>query len=201
MKTDSTPAFALEKEAIKEEIESGIHAGVTHMSKDTEDRKRAEQFHNTKHLLKQYRRVSYAIYISESDLNLRMEMQHGTRLSTLELNAELAGVDLSGSKLESYTRTVIRSKTMLQIIDAALETVRLDPDHGELMYQLLYFTYFSKQKPRNREEILSQLDRLGYPMSIGTYNNYLKLAISAIDRILWGYTARDSIDIIKAFLP
>lgn len=201
MKTDSTPAFALEKEAIKEEIESGIHAGVTHMSKDTEDRKRAEQFHNTKHLLKQYRRVSYAIHISESDLNLRMEMQHGTRLSTLELNAELAGVDLSGSKLESYTRTVIRSKTMLQIIDAALETVRLDPDHGELMYQLLYFTYFSKQKPRNREEILSQLDRLGYPMSIGTYNNYLKLAISAIDRILWGYTARDSIDIIKAFLP
>ena len=69
------------------------------------------------------------------------------------------------------------------------------------MYQLLYFTYFTKQKPRNREEIITQLDRLGYPMSIGTYNNYLKMAINAIDRILWGYTARDSIDIIKAFLP
>lgn len=201
MKTDSTPAFAIEKEALKAEIETGIHAGVAHLSDDADVGKKAEQFHNTKHLLKQYRRVAYAIHISESDLNLRMEMQHGTRLSTLELNAELAGVDLSGSKLESYTRTVIRSKTMLKIIDTALETVRLDPDHGELMYQLLYFTYFTKQKPRNREAIITQLDRLGYPMSIGTYNNYLKMAINAIDRILWGYTARDSIDIIKAFLP
>ena len=201
MKTDSTPAFALEKEALKAEIETGIHSGVAYMSDGADAGKKAEQFHNTKHLLKQYRRVAYAIHISESDLNLRMEMQHGTRLSTLELNAELAGVDLSGSKLESYTRTVIRSKTMLKIIDTALEAVRMDPDHGELMYQLLYFTYFTKQKPRNREEIITQLDRLGYPMSIGTYNNYLKMSINAIDRILWGYTARDSIDIIKAFLP
>lgn len=43
---------------------------------------------------------------------------------------------------------------MLQIIDNALNTVRMDPDHGELMYQVLYFTYFSKKKPANREVIL-----------------------------------------------
>ncbi len=201
MNYDSTPAFALEKEALKVEIEAGIQSGVDHIAENAGERKKEEQFHNTKHLLKQYRRVAYAIQISESDLNLRMEMQHGTRLSTLELNAELAGVDLSGSKLESYTRTVIRSKTMLQIIDTALEAVRLDPDRGELMYQLLYHTYFTKQKPPNREAIISQLDRLGYPMSIGTYNNYLKMSINALDRILWGYTARDSMDIIKSFLP
>ena len=73
-------------------------------------------------------------------MNVRMEMEHGTRLSTLEVNAELAGVDLSGSKLEGYARTVIRSKNMLQIIKNALNTVRLDPDHGELMYQILYLT-------------------------------------------------------------
>jgi len=45
---------------------------------------------------------------------------------TLEVNAELAGVDLSGSKLEGYARTVIRSKNMLQIIKNALNTVRLE---------------------------------------------------------------------------
>ena len=71
-------------------------------------------------MLKQYRKVAYAIQISESDMNVRMEMEHGTRLSTLEVNAELAGVDLSGSKLEGYARTVIRSKNMLQIIKNAL---------------------------------------------------------------------------------
>lgn len=154
MTSDSTPAFEIEKEALKTEIETGIQSGVDHLEAKTAKRKDADKYHNTRHLLKQYRKVAYAIQISEADMNVRMEMEHGTRLSTLEVNAELAGVDLSGSKLEGYARTVIRSKNMLQIIDNALNTVRMDPDHGELMYQVLYLTYFSKKKPANREVIL-----------------------------------------------
>ena len=201
MTSDSTPAFVIEKEALKTEIETGIQAGVDHLEAKTAKRKDADKFHNTRHLLKQYRKVAYAIQISEADMNVRMEMEHGTRLSTLEVNAELAGVDLSGSKLEGYARTVIRSKNMLQIIDNALNTVRMDPDHGELMYQVLYLTYFSKKKPANREVILAELDRQGFPMSMVTYHSYLNMAIRAIDRILWGYTARDCMEIIKQFLP
>lgn len=136
MTSDSTPVFALEKEALKTEIETGLQVGVDHLEDKPMKRKPVEKYHNTRHLLKQYRKVAYAIQISESDMNVRMEMEHGTRLSTLEVNAELAGVDLSGSKLEGYARTVIRSKNMLQIIKNALNTVRLDPDHGELMYQM-----------------------------------------------------------------
>ena len=156
MTSDSTPAFEIEKEALKTEIETGIQSGVDHLEAKTAKRKDADKYHNTRHLLKQYRKVAYAIQISEADMNVRMEMEHGTRLSTLEVNAELAGVDLSGSKLEGYARTVIRSKNMLQIIDNALNTVQMDPDHGELMYQVLYLTYFSKKKPANREVILCQ---------------------------------------------
>ena len=183
MTSDSTPAFEIEKEALKTEIETGIQAGVDHLEAKTAKRKDADKYHNTRHLLKQYRKVAYAIQISEADMNVRMEMEHGTRLSTLEVNAELAGVDLSGSKLEGYARTVIRSKNMLQIIDNALNTVRMDPDHA------------------NREVILSELDRQGFPMSMVTYHSYLNMAIRAIDRILWGYTARDCMEIIKQFLP
>lgn len=201
MTSDSTPAFALEKEALKTEIESGLQAGVDKLKDKPAKRRPVEKYHNTKHLLKQYRRVAYAIQISETDMNVRMEMEHGTRLSTLEVNAELAGVDLTGSKLEGYARTVIRSKNMLQIIDNALETVRMDPDHGEVMYQVLFLTYFSPKKLTNREVILDELERLGFPMSMGTYHNYLNMAIKAIDRILWGYTARDCMEIIKQFLP
>lgn len=201
MTSDSTPAFAIEKEVLKTEIESGLQSGVDKLEDKPVKRKPVEKYHNTRHLLKQYRRVAYAIQISETDMNIRMEMEHGTKLSTLELNAELAGVDLSGSRLEGYARTVIRSKNMLQIIDNALDTVRMDPDHGELMYQVLYLTYFSQKKLANREAILSELDRLGYQMSMVTYHSYLNMAIKAIDRILWGYTARDCMEIIKQFLP
>ena len=80
---------------------------------------------------------------------------------------------------------------MLQIIKNALNTVRLDPDHGELMYQILYLTYFSERKLANREAILAELERIGFQMSMVTYHSYLNMAIKAIDRILWGYTARD----------
>ena len=201
MTSDSTPAFALEKEALKAEIETGLQAGVDHLEDKPMKHKPVEKYHNTKHLLKQYRRVAYAIQISETDMNVRMEMEHGTRLSTLEVNAELAGVDLSGSKLEGYARTVIRSKNMLQIIDNALEAVRMDPDQGEVMYQTLFVTYFSPKKLPNREAMLVELDRLGYPMSMRSYHNYLNMAIHAIDRILWGYTARDCMELIKQFLP
>lgn len=201
MTSDSVPAFAMEKEALKTEIETGLQSGVDHLEDAPGKRRSVEKYHNTKHLLKQYRRVAYAIQISEADMNARMEMEHGTQLSTLEVNAELAGVDLSGSKLEGYARTVIRSKNMLQIINNALNTVRLDPEHGELLYQVLYLTYFSQKKPVNREAILAELDHQGFQMSMVTYHSYLNMAIQAIDRILWGYTARDCMEIIKQFLP
>ncbi len=159
------------------------------------------RLHDTKLLLKNYRRVAYAVRVSEDELNSRFNAEHGTSLTALESNAELAGMDLSNTKLESYTKALVRSRRMLEIVHNALEAVRLDPDHGELMYQVLYLTYFSPKKPRNRECILTSLDNAGFAMAQTTYHFYLKLAIKAIDRILWGYAARDCMDIVNQFLP
>ena len=148
---DAKPAYSLEKELVRSEIECGLKAGVEKLSGNVENHDdREKNFHNTRYLLKQYRRVEYSVRVSESELNLRMEMKHGMRLSTLEVNADLAGVDLTGTKLESHARSVIRSKNMLEIINTALEAVREDPDRGELLYLVLYHTYFTKQKPKNR---------------------------------------------------
>ena len=69
------------------------------------------------------------------------------------------------------------------------------------MYQILYLTYLSPQKPRNRDSILAKLECSGFPMSATTYHVRLNDAIKAIDRILWGYTARDCMEIVKQFLP
>ena len=82
-----------------------------------------------------------------------------------------------------------------------LDAVRQDPDDGELHYQVLYVTYFSDRKPVNRDALLIELDRRGFPMSPTTYHKYLNESIRAIDRILWGYTARDCIELVKQFLP
>ena len=51
MTSDSTPAFEIEKEALKTEIETGIQAGVDHLEAKTAKRKDADKYHNTRHLL------------------------------------------------------------------------------------------------------------------------------------------------------
>lgn len=50
MTSDSTPAFEIEKEALKTEIETGIQAGVDHLEAKTAKRKDADKYHNTRHL-------------------------------------------------------------------------------------------------------------------------------------------------------
>lgn len=200
MSTNNIPAFELEKSAVQTDVENGLAEGIKCLRNEAPDKPR-DHFHNTRYLLRQFRRVTYAIKVSEADLSLRMEMEHGVQMSALEVNAELAGVDLSGSKLESYSKSIVRSRKMIKIIESALDTVRLDPDHGELLYQILYLTYFTERKPQNREVILNQLDRMGFPMSTATYHNYLNMGIRALDHILWGYTALDCMEIIRNFLP
>ena len=59
MTSDSTPAFEIEKEALKTEIETSIQAGVDHLEAKTAKRKDADKYHNTRHLLKQYRKVAW----------------------------------------------------------------------------------------------------------------------------------------------
>lgn len=200
-KKSTKPAYEVEKEVIRDTIQAGIKAGVDRLAGVECVPDRPDSFHNTKYLLKQYRRIAYAVQTSETELNLRMEMAHGVVLSAMEVNAELAGIDLSNTRLETYAQSVIRSKNMLAIINSALECVKGDPDHGELYYHILYQTYFTQRKPKNTSCIIQELDHLDYPMSPASYYNYLNAAIKAIDRILWGYTARDCIDIIQHFLP
>ncbi len=197
----SKPAFDLEQAIVQEDIRTGLQIGVEKLAGSAERPQQTDHFHNTKYLLQQYRRVAYAVKLSESDLNIRMEMEYGTSLSTLEANAELAGVDISNTKLENYTRTVIRSKQMMAIIHNALECVSEDPDRGDMLFEVLNQTYIVSRKPKDREQILRELEKKGYFMSLASYHIYLNKAIRALDRILWGYTARDCMEIIKRFLP
>ena len=85
MTSDSTPAFEIEKEALKTEIETGIQSGVDHLEANTAKRKDADKYHNTRHLLKQYRKVAYAIQISEADMNSLIRKNATERVSPTSL--------------------------------------------------------------------------------------------------------------------
>lgn len=70
----STPAYALEKEVVRDEIERGLQFGVETLEGKTPAKEKPDNIHNTKYLLKQYRRVVYSVRLSEADMNARMEM-------------------------------------------------------------------------------------------------------------------------------
>ena len=67
-KLDGRPAYALEKEIVRDEIDECIRTGLGILA--GRDQKQIDNFHNTKYLLKQYRKVVYAIHVSEADLML-----------------------------------------------------------------------------------------------------------------------------------
>lgn len=96
-KLDGRPAYALEKEIVCDEIDECIRTGLGILS--GRDQKQIDNFHNTKYLLKQYRKVVYAIHVSEADLNARMEMEHGItltkkiRIYTVTYNGEMHFAD------------------------------------------------------------------------------------------------------------
>lgn len=57
MTSDSTPAFEIEKEALKTEIETGIQAGVDHLEAKTAKRKDADKYHTMlKECISEYKR-------------------------------------------------------------------------------------------------------------------------------------------------
>ena len=89
----NNPAYELEKEALRDEIQLGLEKGVGRLTKKADRFVEPDHFHNTKHLLKQYRRIAYGVRMAESEMNLRMELEHGVSLATTEANAELAGTD------------------------------------------------------------------------------------------------------------
>lgn len=161
---------------------------------------KSDRLHDTKYLLRQYRSVEYSVRLSTIDLEARSKSEYGVALSTLETNAELAGMDLSNTKIESYTRSVVRSIKMMNIINGALQAIKDDPIHGECMYYTVYFTFISKKRYPNREAILKEMDELGYQMSVSTYHYYLKMGIRELDRVLWGYASAESKRILDSFV-
>ena len=66
MTSDSTPVFALEKEALKTEIETGLQVGVDHLEDKPMKRKPVEKYHNTRYLLKQYRRDDRWLFLVQA---------------------------------------------------------------------------------------------------------------------------------------
>ena len=156
-------------------------------------------FHSTWKLLKNYRDVSWQLEVSGLDLQAEFRAEYGSAADRALDTVEAAGADLQGTHIESFARSLDRSRKMLHLIDSAIELVRRKHKKGELYYWVLYYTFLSPQKYNNAEEILQALAAHFPSMALRTYYVKREEAIEVVSSVLWGYTSQECRSILASY--
>ena len=157
------------------------------------------RYHDTRRLLRKYRDVTWSLELSVQQMRNQFHVEYGTSVEEFLESIYLAGADLSGTELEHHAKCIERSHKMLKLLDSAVELLRTRHKDGEVYYWLLYYTYLSPQQFQNTDEIIEQLRSHVRDISIPTYYRWKKKAVETLSAILWGYTEKDSLQILEEF--
>lgn len=159
------------------------------------------RYHDTRKLLRKYRDVTWSLELSVQKLKNQFHVEYGTDIEEFLDSVYLAGADLGGTELEHHAQCIERSHKMLTLVQNAVELLRTRHKNGEVYYWLLYYTYLSPQQFRNTEEVIEQLQPHIRDISFRTYYRRQREAVEALSSVLWGYTSKESADIMeKIFL-
>ena len=140
-------------------------------------------YHDTWKLLKKYRDVVWSLELSVQHVRTKFEIEYGTSIEDF-----LDSVYLAGAK-------------MLKLLDSAVDLLRTKHKNGEAYYWLLYYSFLSPQQLKNVEEIIENLRPHIRDISFRTYYRKRREAIEALSSVLWGYTSKDSLNVLEQFFP
>ncbi len=158
-------------------------------------------YHDTWRLLKKYRDVVWSLELSVRQARSQFEIEYGSSIEDFLDSIYLAGADLVGSEMEHQAKCIEQSHQMLKLLDNAIDLMRTRHKNGESYYWLLYYTFLSPQQLANVDEIIEKLRPHIRDISFRTYYRRRKEAITVLGSILWGYTGRDSQDLLGQFFP
>lgn len=158
-------------------------------------------YHDTWQLLKKYRDVVWSLELSVQQVRNKFQIEFGKSVEDFLDSIYLAGADLSGTEIEHHARCIQRSAQMLKLLDSAVELLHTRHKDGEAYYWLLYYTYLTPQQPQNAYEIIDRLRPHIRDISYSTYFRRRQDAIGALSSVLWGYTSKESIELLEQFFP
>ena len=158
-------------------------------------------YHDTWKLLKKYRDVVWSLEISVQHVRAKFEIEYGTSIEDFLDSTYLAGADLAGSDIEHHAKCIERSHKMLKLLDSAVELLRTRHKNGETYYWLLYYSFLSPQQLNSTEEIIETLRPHIRDISLRTYYRKRREAINTLGSVLWGYTSKDSLEVLDQFFP
>lgn len=156
-------------------------------------------FHNTKKLLKKYRSTKMCISAGMDSLEDDCDTELGIRFEKMADFAEFVDVDLTGTYLESRMKSMQKNRQMLAFIDRAVSSMREYDINGEEFYWIIYLKYMAPndEKCSNDAAIIGKLKEMKIPITHSTFYRRLNAAISTLSGILWGYTARDTLQLTE----
>ena len=158
-------------------------------------------YHDTWKLLKKYRDVVWSLEISVQHVRAKFEIEYGTSIEDFLDSTYLAGADLAGGDIEHHAKCIERSHKMLKLLDSAVELLRTRHKNGETYYWLLYYSFLSPQQLKSTEEIIETLRPHIRDISLRTYYRKRREAINTLGSVLWGYTSKDSLEVLDQFFP
>ena len=162
--------------------------------------KQDARYHDTLLLLKKYRDVVWSLSVSVEHARSDFRECFGENIEDFLESVYVAGADLSGTEIEERAKCIERSNKMLNLVDSAIETMRKKYKHDELYYQILYYNYLSDQEYRSLDDIVEALNAAGFNMSRRTMTDHRALAVNLVSTYLWGYTAKDTKEILDKFV-
>ena len=143
------------------------------------------RFHDTYQFLRRYRDATYSLKVVVHQMEHQFKLQYDNDIDKFLDSIYAAGADLTGSDIEQRAKSIARS----------------NHKHGEQYYWILYYAFLSPQEMKNTDEILDKLAHHITNISYRTYYRKRRAAIEALSTILWGFTAKETLDTLNKFFP
>ncbi len=159
------------------------------------------RYHDTWTLLRKYRDVVWSLELAVEKVRRKFQIEYGSSIEDFLDSIYLAGIDFKENGIEEHAQSIEQSHKMLELLNSAIQLLRTKHKFGETYYWILYYSFLSPQQYHSAEEIVEQLRPHVRNISYRSYYRHRREAIDALSSILWGYTARESLDILQKTLP
>ena len=132
-------------------------------------------YHDTYKLLRCYRDSTYSLMVAVRQVEIQFQLE--------------------------WAKSIARSNKMIKLLLSSVDLLRKNHKHGEEYYWILYYAFLSPHELKNTEEILEELEKHVPSISYRTYYRRRQAAINALSSILWGFSAKGTLETLNKFFP
>lgn len=159
------------------------------------------RFHDTYQFLKRYRDATYSLKVVVHQLESQFKIEYGSSIDDFLDSIYAAGIELGGDNIEERAKSIERSNKMLKLLDSSVDLLRSNHKYGEQYYWILYYSFLCPQELRNTDEIIEKLAPHIDNISYRTFYRKRRSAIESLSTILWGFTAKETLELLNKFFP